>query len=123
MTDVIPAHVADVPPLVDADTFDISVLFHDGPARKPHPQRRPAAHEPWTSTDGFPPAYGWYAPARPGGRSSRRPRGHHLCGNDLLLDNPGSEPGGGERGWREARAGRSRGQVARVAALLSASVR
>ncbi|BCM65665.1 hypothetical protein EASAB2608_00999 [Streptomyces sp. EAS-AB2608] len=57
-----PAHVPDEPPLTYADSFDIPVLFRNGPADKPKRQWRTNKHEPWTGSDGFPAADGWYAP-------------------------------------------------------------
>ncbi|MGW6536086.1 gamma-glutamyltransferase [Streptomyces sp. NPDC055051] len=62
MTPMIPAHVPDEPPLTYADSFDIPVLFRNGPADKPWKQWRTAKHKAWSATDGFPKEDGWYAP-------------------------------------------------------------
>ncbi|MFJ8134155.1 gamma-glutamyltransferase [Streptomyces hydrogenans] len=62
MTPMIPAHVPDEPPLTYDDSFDIPVLFRNGPANKPKKQWRTTEHKPWSATDGFPKAAGWYAP-------------------------------------------------------------
>ncbi len=59
---MIPAHVPDEPPLTYVDSFDIPVLFRNGPAKKPRRQWRTAEHKVWTGTGGFPAADGWYAP-------------------------------------------------------------
>ncbi|MHC5701998.1 hypothetical protein OTC26_011160 [Streptomyces tirandamycinicus] len=59
---MIPAHVPDEGPLTYADSFDIPVLFRNGPADKPKRQWRTNKHKPWTGSDGFPAADGWYAP-------------------------------------------------------------
>ncbi|MEH0442008.1 gamma-glutamyltransferase [Streptomyces scabiei] len=59
---MIPAHVPDEPPLTYADSFDIPVLFRNGPAKKPRRQWRTAQHTAWTGSNGFPAANGWYAP-------------------------------------------------------------
>ncbi|MFJ6635770.1 gamma-glutamyltransferase [Streptomyces sp. NPDC091376] len=62
MNPMIPAHVPDEPPLTYADSFDIPVLFRNGPADKPKRQWRTNKHKPWTESDGSPAADGWYAP-------------------------------------------------------------
>jgi hypothetical protein len=59
---MIPAHVPDEPPLTYVDSFDIPVLFRNGPAKKPRRQWRTAKHKVWNGSDGFPAADGWYAP-------------------------------------------------------------
>ncbi|ROP44154.1 gamma-glutamyltransferase [Streptomyces sp. PanSC9] len=59
---MIPTHVPDEPPLTYADSFDIPVLFRNGPAKKPRRQWRTAQHKAWTGSDGFPATDGWYAP-------------------------------------------------------------
>ncbi|MCX5230897.1 gamma-glutamyltransferase [Streptomyces sp. NBC_00233] len=59
---MIPAHIPDEPPLTYADSFDIPVLFRNGPADKPKRQWRTAEHKVWAGSDGFPVADGWYAP-------------------------------------------------------------
>ncbi|MGC5240879.1 MULTISPECIES: gamma-glutamyltransferase [Streptomyces] len=59
---MIPAHVPDEPPLTYADSFDVPVLFRDGPADKPRRQWRTAKHETWAGPGGFPATNGWYAP-------------------------------------------------------------
>ncbi|MEV7556463.1 gamma-glutamyltransferase [Streptomyces sp. NPDC089795] len=59
---MIPANVPDAAPLVYADSFDIPVLFRDGPADTPRTKWRTAKHAPWTTPDSFPAADGWYAP-------------------------------------------------------------
>ncbi|MFD4923098.1 gamma-glutamyltransferase [Streptomyces goshikiensis] len=59
---MIPADVPDEPPLTYADSFDVPVLFRNGPADKPRRKWRTAKHHPWTGSDGFPAADGWYAP-------------------------------------------------------------
>ncbi|GAA0494611.1 gamma-glutamyltransferase [Streptomyces olivaceiscleroticus] len=59
---MIPAHVPDEPPLNYVDSFDVPVLFRNGPAKKPRKQWRTAKHQPWAGSDGFPAADGWYAP-------------------------------------------------------------
>ncbi|MEU2458217.1 hypothetical protein ACWGNY_03585 [[Kitasatospora] papulosa] len=62
MTPMIPAHVPDEPPLAYADSFDIPVLFRNGPAARPRKQWRTAEHKAWSATEGVPKADGWYAP-------------------------------------------------------------
>ncbi|WP_433433083.1 hypothetical protein [Nonomuraea sp. CA-141351] len=57
---MIPAHVPDEPPLTYADSFDVPVLFRNGPARKPRRQWRTAVLKPWAGSGGFPAADGWY---------------------------------------------------------------
>ncbi|MET8984865.1 hypothetical protein ABZW49_05415 [Nonomuraea wenchangensis] len=57
---MIPAHVPDEPPLTYDDSFDIPVLFRDGPSRKPRRQWRTAMHKPWTASGGFPTTDGWH---------------------------------------------------------------
>ncbi|MER5427214.1 hypothetical protein [Streptosporangium roseum] len=57
---MIPAHVPDEPPLTYADSFDIPVLFRNGPAKKPRRQWRTAKHKPWVGSGGFPATDGWY---------------------------------------------------------------
>ncbi|WP_220447156.1 hypothetical protein [Nonomuraea deserti] len=57
---VIPAHVPDEPPLTYADSFDVPVLFRNGPAKKPRRQWRTAMLKPWAGSGGFPAADGWY---------------------------------------------------------------
>ncbi|MFF7152980.1 gamma-glutamyltransferase [Streptomyces jietaisiensis] len=59
---MIPAHIPDEPPLTYPDSFDIPVLFRNGPAKKPRRQWRTAKHKAWAGSDGFPAADGWYAP-------------------------------------------------------------
>lgn len=59
---MIPVQVPDEPPLTYADSFDVPVLFRNGPADKPRRQWRTAKHLPWAGSDGFPAADGWYAP-------------------------------------------------------------
>ncbi|MGW5476346.1 gamma-glutamyltransferase [Streptomyces sp. NPDC004008] len=59
---MIPADVPDEPPLTYADSFDVPVLFRNGPANKPRRQWRTAEHQPWAGANGFPEADGWYAP-------------------------------------------------------------
>ncbi|MFG2802557.1 gamma-glutamyltransferase [Streptomyces pseudovenezuelae] len=59
---MMPAHVPDEPPLTYVDSFDIPVLFRNGPAKKPRRQWRTAKHKVWNGSDGFPAADGWYAP-------------------------------------------------------------
>lgn len=58
---MIPAHIPDAP-LTHVDSFDVPVLFRNGPAKKPKRQWRTAKHKVWTTSDGFPAADGWYAP-------------------------------------------------------------
>jgi hypothetical protein len=58
---MIPAHVPDEPPLTYDDSFDVPVLFRDGPAKKPRRQWRTAKHMPWAG--GFPATDGWYVSA------------------------------------------------------------
>ncbi|GGJ04374.1 hypothetical protein GCM10010121_013420 [Streptomyces brasiliensis] len=62
MNRMIPAHIPDEPPLTYPDSFDIPVLFRNGPAKKPRRQWRTAKHKAWAGSDGFPAADGWYAP-------------------------------------------------------------
>ncbi|MEU4234260.1 hypothetical protein AB0F17_59140 [Nonomuraea sp. NPDC026600] len=57
---MIPAHIPDEPPLIYADSFDVPVLFRNGPARKPTRQWRTAKHELWARSGGFPAIDGWY---------------------------------------------------------------
>ncbi|MEV4751670.1 hypothetical protein AB0K21_35390 [Streptosporangium sp. NPDC049248] len=57
---MIPAHVPDEPPLTYADSFDVPVLFRNGPAKKPRRQWRTARHKPWVGSGGFPATGGWY---------------------------------------------------------------
>ncbi|MFE1961322.1 hypothetical protein [Streptomyces sp. NPDC059479] len=59
---MIPADIPDEPPLTYADSFDIPVLFRNGPAKKPRRQWRTAKHTARAKVDGFPAADGWYAP-------------------------------------------------------------
>ncbi|MCA2182150.1 hypothetical protein LDL08_38920 [Nonomuraea glycinis] len=59
---MIPAHVPDEPPLIYADSFDVPVLFRNGPAKKPRRQWRTAKHKPWVGSAGFPATGGWYVP-------------------------------------------------------------
>lgn len=59
---MIPAQIPDEPPLTYADSFDVPVLFRNGPANKPKRQWRTAEHEAWSASGGFPAADGWYAP-------------------------------------------------------------
>ncbi|MFC8663155.1 gamma-glutamyltransferase [Streptomyces sp. NPDC057199] len=59
---MIPAHIVDEPPLTYADSFDVPVLFRNGPANKPKRQWRTAKHEAWSASDRFPATDGWYAP-------------------------------------------------------------
>ncbi|MET9956433.1 gamma-glutamyltransferase [Streptomyces sp. NPDC006339] len=62
MDPMIPADVPDEPPLTYADSFDIPVLFRNGPTDKPKRQWRTAEHKAWTGSDGLPATDGWYAP-------------------------------------------------------------
>ncbi|MEO3891406.1 hypothetical protein [Nonomuraea sp. B5E05] len=57
---MIPAHVPDEPPLTYADSFDVPVLFRNGPARKPRRQWRTSKHQPWAGSHGIPATDGWY---------------------------------------------------------------
>lgn len=59
---MVSAEVPDEPPLTYADSFDVPVLFRNGPANKPRRQWRTAEHQPWAGSNGFPAADGWYAP-------------------------------------------------------------
>ncbi|MFF5108109.1 hypothetical protein [Streptosporangium sp. NPDC000509] len=60
MIHMIPARVLDEPPLTYADSFDVPVLFRDGPEKKPWRQWRTARHKPWVGSGGFPTTDGWY---------------------------------------------------------------
>ncbi|MEU6719606.1 hypothetical protein ABZ897_49800 [Nonomuraea sp. NPDC046802] len=57
---MIPARIPDEPPLTYADSFDVPVLFRNGPARKPRRQWRTAKLKPWGGSGGFPATDGWY---------------------------------------------------------------
>ncbi|MGW2161630.1 hypothetical protein [Nonomuraea sp. NPDC001699] len=57
---MIPARIPDEPPLTYADSFDVPVLFRNGPERKPRRQWRTAKQELWVGPGGFPATDGWY---------------------------------------------------------------
>ncbi|MBB4919167.1 gamma-glutamyltransferase [Streptosporangium saharense] len=60
MIHMLPPHIPDEPPLTYADSFDVPVLFRNGPAKKPWRQWRTAKHKPWAGSGGFPATDGWY---------------------------------------------------------------